>query len=234
MGDEFKLDPDLFLPKAEQLTPRFESIPAGVRFLVLMERPGRIQALTPATAGTIFVYPGGDPGATAQMIPWTTGEAALNGKGRWWVAHSGVGTEVFRVVFDGFPGDSSGSAPPTAAPYNLQQINGTSQTALDLTGKYVPPTLGARIPVTVVGAADSGVIIAANTSRRFLYLTNGGATTIGVDASAAAMTGVADGFIVLPPGSGYVFGPASEPPPTGAIRAYGSGAGGALYAREAT
>ena len=233
MGDDFKLDPDLFLPRADQLTPRFEFIPTNTRFLVTMERPGRIQALTPATAGTIFVYPGGDPGSTANMIPWTTGEASLNGKGRWWVAHSGVGIEQFRIVFDGFPGDSSGSAPPTPAPYNLQQINGTSQTALDLTGKYSPLIPG-NGGTSAVNAADTGSLIAANTARRGLMLFNGGATVIGVGAQAGALTAVADGFIVLPAGAGYFFGPLSEPPPTGIIRAYGSAAAGVLYYRELT
>ncbi len=133
--------------------------------------------------------------------------------------------------FYGTPEAAASSAVGLGA-INVAQINGTTQTALDLTGKYVPPTYTGVAAITV-GASDTAVF-SSSATRRYMMLLNASTANqyIGIWVGTATAVSGAGMFLVLPAGAGYVYGPLSEPPPVGAIRAWASAAGATLYASE--
>ncbi len=131
----------------------------------------------------------------------------------------------------------SGAADALAgvAGMDLTSINGTTQTGLNLTARYLPFSTPAGQAAITVNAADTA-IFSANTSRKYMMLLNRstGGQDVGFWIGTATALGGTGMFLVLPAGAGYIYQQPHEPPPTGIIRAWASAAGATVYASEGT
>lgn len=190
MADEINLD--TFLPQVGKnyIAPYVISIPTGTAYSPhTFARPVILQALTPATVGTIYAYPGNQPTGDDSSIPSLSGLIFLDGRGRWYVRHTSAGTERFRVLDAGGAGNAAGLAATALPPAT--------------TSNQV--TWGAAT-LTTVNAA-SALLVAANTARRGATFYN---ASTGAQIVTLAITNPAvdyTGFLILGPGSGYVFQP---------------------------
>ena len=188
------------------------------------------------TDAIIRYRPNNPGGGNAVYGVSTQGRVMLPVPGVWYIqlVESSGGAQT-RTLFLMDYAMLSGAADALAgvAGMDLTSINGTTQTGLNLTALYMPPTNIVGQAAITVNAADTAVF-AANAARRYMMLLNRSTGGQDVGFWIGTATGVAGAgmFIVLPAGAGYKFQSPSERPPTGQIRAYASAAGATVYASE--
>lgn len=230
-------DVEIFIPSTEGMIPTYRiTIPNGEYREVIVPRQAIV--IAEGTPPSLIQYTFLEPGFADAMNLWdpsVAGYATLAGRGRWFVKHNGAAPVSFLVKDAGGAADLAGVAPTViTGPFNLTQIGGTAQTALDLTSRFTPPTAFTAATPWTSAAGDSGELLDANPSRKWLSAYNDGSAVNALGVKASALSSLADSFLVLGPNQGYKFQTPSEPPPTGKIRAYGSGAGSTLYLTEGT
>lgn len=211
--------------------PYLKSVPTGSGYTWLpVTRPSILQALTPSTVGTIFAYPRVAPPSDTDAIPSTNGLMFLDAVGDWYIRHTSGTAEVFRIIDAGGAGNAQAALGAIAQnSVNLIQIGGTAQTALNLTSLFVALTMAS--PDTQTVGAASASILAASSTRRFVYVRNTHATQRASLAFGAAA--VLDSGITLNPNEWVNFSA-----PTGHVTqevfAIGSGAGTTLAIQTGT
>ncbi len=230
-------DADLFIPSTvKMIRPYRITIPNGEIFPVLIPRGVLITPVT-LPAPSLIEYTLDEPAAADALSSWEgtpNGYLVLTGRGRWWIKHNGAAPVTFLVRDQGGAGNAQALAESViTGPINLIQIAGTAQTALDLTGTYVAPTVFAGAVPFALTAGDSAML-AALATRKLLSVTNIGTSWAAIGAKASALTGLNDAavFFILPPNSTYKFQKPSEPPPVAAIRVFTSGALSTIYMQQ--
>lgn len=208
---------DFPLVGREFITPYVITVPASAWESFTFARPVVLQPLSPTTVGTVFARPGGQPNSTSDAIPFPAGIVELGGAGKWFLRTSSGADEQFRVI-DGASASALLMALAASA-FNLVSINGVAQTGLNLTGLYQPITMDA--PGAGSAGVASNVLLAAASTRRFLYIRNTHASQrVSLSFGAAA---VLDSGVTLNPNEW-----ASWSAPTGhvtqEVRAIASGA----------
>jgi hypothetical protein len=147
------------------------------------------------------------------------------------------------ATFDILMSDASSQIPAATAAYaaaaaaglvqaiNLLQVNGQTQTPIDLGLNWKPITWGNGSTVAYLNAADAAVV-AANANRRGLTIYNNDAANyvaLGVTNPMVAFAG----FMILNPKRGFTWGP-GQGVTQQAIRSWGAAGGGNLIVCEGT
>ncbi len=148
------------------VAPHVIIIPTGSTYTrISYPRPVTVEALDPATAGTIYTNPNTNPprDATARQ---SVGGAFLYAKGDWWIRHSAATDQSFRVEDSGGSGATTQSPPsvPPAAPfanragwYNAQKTVAVPSTSEQCVAQAIPNGFALTVMALPTNTGNIGI-----------------------------------------------------------------------------
>lgn len=214
-------DVEIFIPSTEKMVRSYRLSVAQneVKEIIVPRACHVICETDPAPA--LVEYTFGEQKDANDLNVWDksyTGSAYLSGRGRWFIKHNTAGTVIFLVKDAGGAAAADAALPPGALPSSLET-------------RLRPVVWGTPSLVTAIGA--SGLLVAANSARRALYVKNLSAGGQRITLSTANPAVDETGFDVFAQGEGYKYLPL-EGVTTAAIYRVSSAAGGRLVVVEGT
>ncbi len=179
MGDGVTspLSIDDFIPIVGKnyIAPHLVSIPASVYADFKYSRPVYLIPKTSITAGICYIYPGAYPANDLASIALPAGSLIyLDARGEWYVKTSSAVTEKFLVI------DAGAAA-------NAQAVASILGGAASPSTNALARTMAAGATVTV--STSSASVVAADSTRKYLYIKNvsTGAQRVTIEFAGAAV-----------------------------------------------
>lgn len=181
-GQNTQISVDDFIPVVNKnyIAPHLRTIPTGTRYTDMKyTRAVLMIPQTSATVGTTYIYPGAAPVNDTASIPIPAGQVVyLDARGEWYVRTTSAVDQTFLVIDAGAAGNAQAV---------ISAFSPTSPSAA-----LAPRTMAAGAQAAV-GVA-SGTVIAADSTRKFLYVKNVSTTgqriTLSFNGAAVLDTGI--------------------------------------------